>query len=103
MEHRYLGEDIKLGFCIKPIDGMTLDDFNWSIKLWCNSNNVVSLKKSDTISKGNGKYVICINTEDYGVGVLQFRMDADVIDTDFENKIRKQIGIRKLFYIDPIN
>ena len=103
MEYRYLGEDVKIGFHIKPIDGMTLDDFDWSIQLWCNSNNIKTLHKSDTISKGDGKYAVCINTEDYGVGVLQFKMDANVVDVDFKNKLRKQIGIRKLFCIESID
>lgn len=99
MENKWLGEDIKFKISIKPIDGMTLDDFDWEIELWCNTNNKKVIEKTGTISIGNGAYFLCLDSNDFGIGILKLKLFSKIPDRDFEKGYRKQLAFCNLVNI----
>lgn len=99
MEQKYLGEDVKIGLSVTPIDDMTLADIDWEIELWCTSNNKLTIKKEQAIQYDNGEYFITFNTNDVGEGILQLKITYKIPDEDFPDKVRNEFDIYKIMKI----
>lgn len=88
---RILGEQIKVLVRVK--DGnYNLDDCEWSLQVWCSTYKVVTIKKDECISLGDGAYVYMLNTEDVGAGSLRCKVVAEVDDGDYDDAKATIIG-----------
>ncbi len=83
MAERILGEELKAD--IKAKRGVSLDDCEWHIEVWCSSYKVLRIDKKDCIPLGEGKYAYLVNTLDIGVGTPKVKVVAEVADGDFED------------------
>lgn len=95
MKTNYLGEEIKIQVRAKPIDGMTLADYEWTAYIWTSSYRVVEVHKSDCIPMDDGSYVIILDTSKVGVGALKLKIVAEFPDGDFEDGYKTTIGVAK--------
>ena len=43
----YYGTDVKLNINIKPIGGLSMSQYNWTIEAYCNTNNKVTITSED--------------------------------------------------------
>lgn len=89
----YLGEEIKVKVRAKPIDGMSLADYDWVALLWTSSYRVVEVPKRECIPMDDGVYVIPLDTMKVGVGSLKLKIVAELPDGDFEDGRRTTIGV----------
>ena len=99
MEQKYLGEDVKIGLSVNPINDMTLADIDWEVELWCVSNKKLVIKKEDAIRYKDGEYFITFNTTDVGEGILQLKINYKIPDEDFADSIRNEFDIYKIMKI----
>lgn len=92
METRFLGEEVKIKVWVTPVDGMTLADFNWRVKLWTRRSRAVEVWKAECIPQDDKSYIVRLDTAEVGPGVLKLKAIADVPDGDFIDGDRKAIG-----------
>lgn len=92
METRFLGEEVKIKVSVTPVDGMTLADFDWRVKLWTRSSRAVEVRKAECIPQDDKSYIVRLDTAEVGPGVLKLKIIADIPDGDFIDGHRTVIG-----------
>lgn len=92
-----LGSEFKINIHVEPIDGSTMDKYDFECFLYVYQNKGVTFKKGDTsvkISEGGTDCIICVSTPDamkIGRGSVKLKFTAHVDDTDFPDKKRTEI------------
>lgn len=98
-----IGTELKLNVNIQPIDGQTMDDYDFEVQIKGGRNSISFIKRgvgADTtltngLKKGDdsSNYIVAFNTQDLGVGRVVCRVIAHLYDNafDFENHKRTEI------------
>lgn len=86
-----LGTELKLNIHIEPIGQTTMDDYDFQVEVYCQSKQIVTLKKEDTIRIDENNYVCPIDTSELGTGTIKCRITAYIPDSDFEDGVRTEI------------
>ena len=91
-----LGTEYKINVHVEPVDGSTMDDFDFECMLYVNANKGVTFKKSDEAVKreDENNYIICVNSQDamkIGRGSVKMKFTAHIEDFDFPDMIRTEI------------
>lgn len=87
-----LGTQMKLLVNIQPVDGVKMQDMDFSILLSC-GNKSLTFEKKDCKPENNGLdgYRVPFDTTDLGVGRVKVRVFANLTDGDFIGGKRKEI------------
>lgn len=89
-----LGSDVKIEFTADLPDDMKLSDINFSVKV-INMNDKDKeqiYQKDDCIMTDEGrKYVVLVDSDDLGIGVLMLRLTVFIPDTDYQSGTRKEV------------
>lgn len=91
MSNVELGTELKLNIHIAPIDGMTLDNYEYTTEVYCTPNQRIVVKKSDTIRVDDENYLVRVDTNVIGVGRLVCRIIAQIPDGDFADGYRTEV------------
>lgn len=88
-----LGTKLKLNIHIAPIDGMTLDDYDYTTEVYCTPSQKQSIvvAKSDTIRVDAENYIVRVDTNAIGVGIIVCRITAQIPDGDFDDGYRTEV------------
>lgn len=86
MVERILGEELKA--IVSAKGGISLDECEWHIEVWCSSYKVVTIPKEECIALG-GEYAFRIDTTALGIGTPKIKVVAEVADGDFEDDGRR--------------
>ena len=89
-----LGSDVKIEFTADLPDDMKLSDISFSVKV-INMNDKDKeqiYQKDDCIMTDEGrKYVVLVDSDDLGIGVLMLRLTVFIPDTDYQIGTRKEV------------
>lgn len=89
-----LGSDAKIEFTAELPDGLTLHDVDFSGKV-INADakdKVLNFTKSDCIAVDDGtNYVVLVDTENMGIGMLTLKLTVLIPDTDYPTGTRKEV------------
>lgn len=89
----FLGTELKLNINIEPIGEMTMDNYDFNVELICGtfkrSTLVIEKNKAKRVDENN--YIVCFDTSELGVGMLNCRVSAFIPDGDFKDGKRKEI------------
>ena len=90
----FSGTEIKLNIHIDPINGVTMDEYDFEVELICGSFKRQSLivKKEETRRVDSDNYLVCVDTKSMGVGRLICRVSAFLPDGDFKDGKRTEIS-----------
>lgn len=93
MQTVYIGTELKLNINIDPIDGKTMDDYNFEVEVFCNVHKSSTIKKGDNncIKVDSNNYIILIDTSTVGVGNLKCKVTAYIPDTHFVDLLRTEV------------
>lgn len=91
MSNVELGTELKLNIHIAPLDGMTLDDYDYTTEVYCTPNQRIVVKKSGTIRVDDENYIVRVDTNVIGVGRLVCRIIAQIPDGDFADGYRTEV------------
>ena len=91
-----LGTEYKINVCVEPVDGSTMDDFDFECTLYVYKNNEVTFKKGDEAVKREDKnnYRICVSSQHavkIGRGSVKMKFVAHIPDYDFFDGFRTEI------------
>lgn len=91
-----LGTEYKINVHVEPVDGSTMDDFDFECMLYIYTNKGVTFKKGDEAVKreDENNYIICVNSQDamkIGRGSVKMKFVAHISDSDFPDGFRTEI------------
>lgn len=92
----WLGTELKLNIHIEPIDGITMDKYDFSVDVYCSPKKVVHANKSDCIRIDENNYIVLVDTNVIGVGTLLCKVTASIPDGDFSDMCRTEIVCNKV-------
>ena len=87
MVERILGEELKA--IVSAKGGISLDECEWHIEVWCSSYKVVKIRKEECIALGGGEYAFRIDTTAVGIGTPKIKGVAEVADGAYEDDGRR--------------
>lgn len=93
MNKVFLGTELKLNLNIDPINGFTMEDYDFLIDVYCQSSKVATITKTQAIKVDKNNYLICVNTENIGTGNLKCKVTAYVPDEDFPDSTRTEVSV----------
>lgn len=100
----YKGTELKLNISIEPIANATMDDFDFSVELYCTTSVSQIVKKEDAIRVDANNYIVICNTDKVGSGELKARVSAVIPDGDMGDARRTEVqcidtGIKIVRYL----
>lgn len=80
----FLGTQLKLNVNIEPIGKLSMSQYNWTIEAFCTPSNAVVINKNNAKQVDGNNYLIMIDTDIVGIGVLKCKVTALPYDNDFK-------------------
>ena len=87
----FLGTELKLNIHIDPIGNMTMDDYDFSVSLYCSTRKIISFNKSELKRVDSNNYIVTFDTKEIGLGELKCNIVAHIPDSDFVDGVRTEI------------
>lgn len=89
----YKGTEIKLSVSIDPIDGKTMDNYDFEIELYVYGSNAVKKTKDECIKVDANNYIVTLDTNALSrVGKLILKVTAYIPDGDFDDNLRTEVS-----------
>lgn len=88
-----LGSQIKIAFTACLPDGLQLADVDFSIVVFNSSDSekAVSASKKDCIQVSKNDYVVMVDSDDIGIGLVRMKLTLHIPDTDYPDGYRKEV------------
>ena len=89
----FLGTELKLNVNIEKIGDIAMDDYDFTVSLYCSTSKAVVVPKQDAIRVDDSNYIVCADTTILGAGKLKCRVEANLPDGDFSDQLRTEVMI----------
>lgn len=89
----FIGTELKLNINIEPMGEFTMDDYDWSVDVYCSAKRIVVIKKEDAIRIDSNNYVILVDSSELGAGDVKCKFTAHIPDFDFSDTLRTEVAI----------
>lgn len=89
----FLGTELKLNINITPMGDTTMDDYDFSIEVYCSQKRVVTKGKRELIRVDSDNYVVLVDSADLGAGELKCKIYAHIPDSDFDDGTRTEVSM----------
>lgn len=94
----YLGTELKLNIHIEPIDGLSMEGYDFEVEVYCNPKKVAPASKKGTlltnlVYRDADNYIALIDTNIIGVGKMMCRVTAYIKDNDFADNLRTEVVV----------
>ena len=86
-----LGTDLKINFHVEPINGLSMEDYDFFVEVYTRGGKVLRIDKLQCIKADADNYRITFNTQDVGIGTLKYKFTAYIPDSDFDDGVRTEI------------
>lgn len=88
-----LGSDVKIEFTAYLPNELTLADVDFTGSVInVNTGTAIPFAKADCIMVDEGEsYVVLVDTEDTGIGMLKLKLTVQIPDTDYPSGTRKEV------------
>ena len=84
------GGDLKMNIHLEPIDGYTMDTYNFICVAYCSINKKIIAKKQECKRVDANNYIMLIDTNLLTTGDLRILVLADIPDADMPDLIRTE-------------
>ena len=94
MQEVPLGSDVKIAFTADLPDGLLLKDIGFTVKVinMSEKDKAIDVPKADCIMVFDGAaYVVLVDSEELGIGMLMLRLTVHIPDTDYPSGTRKEV------------
>lgn len=89
----FIGTELKLNINIEPMGEFTMDDYDWSVDVYCSTKRIMTIPKLSSIRIDSNNYVLLVDTEELGVGDVKCKITAYIPDTDFADAFRTEVSL----------
>ena len=91
-----LGSDLKINIHVEPINGLSMQDYDFSVDVYTRGGKVLKFDKWQCIKADADNYRITFNTQDLGIGTLKYKFAAYIPDSDFDDGVRTEIAFGRM-------
>ena len=84
----YTPSEVEVNIHLYPIDGYTMDEYDFTCEIFCSSMRKQILHKSDLRRVDENNYVAIVDTSKIGVGKVKIRVSARVPNDNFDDGYR---------------
>ena len=88
-----VGTEFKLSVNIEPIDGYSMDDYDFSCRWYVYGNRCIVADKADMIRANKDSYYALVDSSIIGSGNIRVEVTAHIPDTDFPKGYRIEKAI----------
>lgn len=91
----YYGTELKLNIGIEPIDGVSMESYDFNVEILSNTNfgqNKIVIKKEDAIKVDSDNYIVTFDTSKLQTGNVICKIIAHIPDSDFKDGYRTEIA-----------
>lgn len=89
-ERVYIGTELKYNIHLKPIEGQTMDDFDFEAE-FSSGKKVLKIPKTEMKRVDSNNYKVMVDTALLGVGELKLVVNAYIPDVDFSDGLRREV------------
>ena len=88
-----LGSDAKIAFTADLPDGMTMKDVDFTVTVYNADaiDNKVVVEKAGCAMVSDNEYVVMVDSDELGVGVVMLKVVFQIPDTDFQTGYRREV------------
>lgn len=105
----FLGTELKLNIHIDPIpkhqdqevgegddNEWNMADYDFEVEVFCSPKKVITITKEEAIPVLTDKnnYIVLVNTEDIGTGIMKVKVIAHIPDGDFSDNARTEVSVK---------
>lgn len=87
----FLGTELKLNINIAPIGDITMDDYDFTVEVFCSVKKSVVITKKEAIRIDESNYVVLVDTTILGAGDVKCKVTAYIPDEDFDDGLRTEV------------
>lgn len=87
----FLGTELKLNIHIEPLDGLTMDNYDFNVDVYVSQRKMVSAKKEQCVRVDENNYIVLVDTTVIGAGDVTVKVVAQIPDSDFEDGLRTEV------------
>ena len=77
----YIGSELKLNVNIDPINGKTMDQYNFECEFYCHPAKRIKKTKAQMRKVDSSNYIALVDTQELGIGNLSCKVTAYLPDT----------------------
>ncbi len=88
----FLGTELKLSIEIEPISGLTMDDYDFNVEVFCSTKKVITFLKSEAVRVDSWNYIVLADTSVLGAGDVKCKVTAYIPDGDFKDHLRTEVA-----------
>lgn len=86
------GTMVKINVHFDRIDGLKMDDYDFSCDFYVHSTKKVTVPKDKMVRIDEDNYLAVIDTDITGAGDIMMRATAMIPDGDYPNGLRKEVA-----------
>jgi hypothetical protein len=87
----FAGTEVKLNVNISPIEGMSMENYEFKVQCFTSARKVITIGKEKAIKVDADNYKVCVDTTGIGSGELRCKITAYLPDNDFADKLRTEV------------
>lgn len=92
-EKIFVGTQFKLNLHVEPVADMTMDDYDFSVEVYCSRLRIEKREKKDCTRVDSDNYLVTVDSAVLGAGTLKVKFTAIVPDIDFPDELRKEVTV----------
>lgn len=92
MNRSIAGTEIKVNVHFESIDGLTMDDYDFTCEFYVFRNMIATVNKKEMIRVDQDNYVAIVDTATTGPGEIMLRATAMIPDADCDGGYRKEVA-----------
>lgn len=82
-----VGTEFKINVHVEPIDGLHMDDYNFTCRFYVHPGKYVEVKKNEMVRVDADNYIALVDSAKTAPGELVMRITARVSDSDFPDDL----------------
>ena len=86
-----VGTEKVLNLNLQPISGLTMDEYDFEITVWCFPKKTITIRKSEMMRVDSSNYEFIVDTEKTGSGTINVQVTAQIPDKRFDDGFRKEV------------
>lgn len=85
------GTQLKLNINVSPLGELHMSDYDFECKFFVFQKKSITVKKEEMTRVDDDNYLALVDTNTLGIGNLHITLIAEIPDSDFGGKLRKEV------------
>lgn len=92
MKDIFFGTELELELYLQPMGGLTSDDYDFVVEVYCFPKRTVTYTKSELTRKDSDRWGFILDTAEIGVGPVNIKVTAQIPNAMCKDGYRKEVA-----------